>query len=121
MPTTLIVGLLVVALSALGFGIAMFGRRPPLQPATTVGATNPDPVTTASLEGPAATVRKRRANRSAERSGSAEPREARLQVSVPTAVKIRSAFLLALGVIAAAATIGVVLSVVVVGFFTLIG
>lgn len=119
MPTTLIVGLFVVAASAIGLGVAMFGRRPPLQPATTAVVAHPDPVTTASqAPSPAPSVRSRRPVGDVR---SEDPRQSRLQVSVPAQVRIRSAFLLGLGVIAAAAVVGVILSVVVVGFFTLIG
>lgn len=120
MPTTLIVGLFIVAVSALGIGFAMFGRRPPLQPATAAAVTHPDPVTTASQDrSPVATSSRRRRSSGGEPAGDVQ--RPCLQVSVPAAVRIRSAFLLGLGVIAAAAAIGVLLSVVVVGFFTLIG
>lgn len=111
MPT-LIVGVLVVVVSTAGFALSMFGRRPLPQPATTAAVRAPTAVTPSR-------------DRAARRSASTVPiepgEEPKLHVDVPAAVRIRSAFLLALGVIAAAAVVGVVLSIVVVGFFTLIG
>ena len=111
MPT-LIVGVLVVVVSTAGFALSMFGRRPLPQPATTAAVRAPTAVTPSR-------------DRAARRSASAVPIEPgevpKLHVDVPAAVRIRSAFLLGLGVIAAAAVVGVVLSIVVGGFFTLIG
>jgi hypothetical protein len=111
---TLIVGVLVVVVSTAGFALSMFGRRPLPQPATTAAAAAPAAV---------APSRDRRATRRrpAAAATAAQGEVPKLQVDVPAAVRIRSAFLLALGVIAAAAVVGVVLSIVVVGFFTLIG
>ncbi len=112
MPT-LIVGLLVVVVSAVGFGLAMFGRRPLPQPATAGVATIAAPVT-ASRD--SSDVGRRSPARP-----STEPTDlGRLRVDVPAPVRIRSAFLLGLGVIAASAIVGILLSVAVVGFFTLI-
>ncbi|UDY34867.1 hypothetical protein [Dermatobacter hominis] len=116
MPT-LIVGVLVVAVSTAGFALSMFGRRPLPQPATTVATAAPVPVTPAR---DGAAPRRRRAAATTA-AGVGDREVPRLQVDVPASVRIRSAFLLALGVIAAAAAVGVVLSIVVVGFFTLIG
>ena len=112
MPT-LIVGLLVVVVSAAGFGLAMFGRRPLPQPATATVGSTAAPVTVAR---DAAATRRR---------GGPAPVDPtvdtpRLHVDVPAPVRIRSAFFLALGVITAAAVAGILLSIVVVGFFTLI-
>lgn len=114
MPT-LSIGLLLVALSAAGFAFTMFGRRPPVQTATTDRGTGSTAVTSSRVE--------------RQRSRRLRPAGAqvidvgmtpRLHVEVPSAVRVRSAFLLGLGVITAAAMIGVVLSVVIVGSFTLI-
>lgn len=114
MPT-LIVGLAVVALSTAGFAVAMFGRRPLPQPATAVAVDAPVPV-------PAVSESARIGSRRSVRRNSDEVDEApRLQVDIPGPVRIRSAFILALGVLAVAAMAGVLLSVVVVGFFTVIG
>jgi hypothetical protein len=114
---TLIVGLLVVAVSTAGFALTMFGRRPLPQPATTPGGATPPAVTPARE----AAEEDGRARRRTRVAASSDQEVQRLQVDVPAAVRIRSAFLLALGVIAAAAAVGVMLSIVVVGFFTLIG
>jgi hypothetical protein len=115
---TLIVGVLVVAVSTAGFVVTMFGRRPLPQSATTTVDPVAPPVTP--------TRERRRISRRAVRAADAAVDPApdvvpRLHVQVPAAIRIRSAFLLALGVIAAAAAIGVLLSVAVVGLFTLIG
>lgn len=114
---TLVVGVLVVAVSAAGFAFSMFGRRPPLQPATAVDV----PV-------PAAVVPSREDSAPGRRRGQAKvPRHSpqgdvpRLEVEIPTAVRMRSAFLLGLGVLTAAVVLGILLSVIVVGAFTLIG
>ena len=117
MPT-LIVGLAVVALSTVGFAVAMFGRRPLPQPATAAPATAPAPVATVS-EGPTGRPVRQVARRRADDDSDHDV--PRLQVEVPAPVRIRSAFILALGVLAVAAAAGVLLSVVVVGFFTIIG
>lgn len=117
MPT-LIVGLAVVALSTIGFAVAMFGRRPLPQPATAAPATAPAPVATVSEAPAGRPVRRGTLRRSDDVSAHDVPR---LQVEVPGPVRIRSAFILALGVLAVAAVAGVLLSVVVVGFFTVIG
>lgn len=112
MPT-LIVGLLVVVVCSVGFGLAMFGRRPLPQPAT-VGAGIAAPPVTASRDSAGESTRP------VARPDDDATDVPRLHVDVPTPVRIRSAFLLALGVIAASAIVGVLLSIVVVGFFTLI-
>lgn len=114
---TLIIGLLVVAVSAGGLALSMFGGRPPIQPATAAVGPGPSAVTTASQ----GRSRRRQAARPATERSSDVDQAPRLQVEVPTAVRVRSAFVLGLAVITAAAVIGVVLSVVIVGAFTLIG
>jgi len=115
---TLIVGLAVVALSTVGFAVAMFGRRPLPQPATAAPMTSPAPVATVSEAPSGRSVRRVERRRPDDGSDRDVPR---LQVEVPGPVRIRSAFILALGVLAVAAAAGVLLSVVVVGFFTVIG
>ncbi len=127
MPT-LIVGLAVVVVSAAGFAVAMFGRRPLPQPATGSGAPITAPVTAARDErGERSTPRRGRLTRGtpAPLSTTAPTPAAaitpRLHVEVPAPVRIRAAFVLALGVLAAAALVGIVVSIVVVGLFTLIG
>jgi len=115
---TLIVGVGVVVLSAAGFAIAMFGRRPLPQIATTPARSDPAAVNTVSTHAASARRRPGRAAGTAPRARRDEPR---LQVEVPAQVRIRSAFLLGLGVIVAAGVIGLITSIVVVGFFTLLG
>lgn len=124
MPT-LIVGLAVVLVSAAGFAVAMFGRRPLPQPATASTVPVAAPVT-AARDLSSGTGR-----RTETRSQTPTPPETapairndsapRLHVDVPTSVRIRAAFLLTLGVLATAALVGIVASIVVVGLFTLIG
>ncbi|MBS1838606.1 MAG: hypothetical protein JST64_13020 [Actinobacteria bacterium] len=113
------IGVLIVAVSAAGFAITMFGRRPPLQPATTAEVAAPAAVT------PSRVVRRRSRDRHPNSGGHADSRTdadevPRLLVEVPSAVRVRAAFLLGLGVVTAAAVIGVVMSVVIVGGFTLL-
>lgn len=103
----LAVGVLVVLVSSIAFGAAMFGRRPIPQPATVVPEGHPGAVTAPSSVGAEAAPRRR------ARAVTAE--EARVQVSIPTAVKVRSGVMLGFTVLALAALVGVVLSVAVVG------
>lgn len=122
MPT-LIVGLAVVFVSSAGFAVAMFGRRPLPQPATASAATVATPVTAARDEG-RSTKRPRRSTAPSAIQADTSPTDdvtPRLRVDVPTQVRIRALFLLTLGVLAAAALVGIVVSIVVVGLFTLIG
>jgi len=98
---TMVVGLLVVAAGAAGFGSALFGRRPVPQPATARGDRH--------LAGTATTGRA--AARRARRPGTG---------LVPTRrERARAAVLLALTVLGLAALIGAMLSVVVVALVML--
>ena len=115
MPT-LIVGLAVVALSTIGFAVAMFGRRP--LPACHGRSGDCSGACGHRQRGPTGRPVRRGAPPIRRRLRPGRPR---LQVEVPGPVRIRSAFILALGVLAVAAAAGVLLSVVVVGFFTVIG
>jgi len=117
---TLIVGVLVVAVATAGFGFSMFGRRPPLQPATADDASFRPAVETSRVVG-STSGRRRRRTRPTGSDGVPDAAVPRLQVEIPTAVRMRSAFILGLGVITAAALIGMLLSIIIVGGFTLIG
>lgn len=124
MPT-LIVGLAVVLVSAAGFAVAMFGRRPLPQPATAAAVAVAAPVT-AARDLPNSTGRRRETRSQTSTHPGASPalsdaKVPHLRVDVPTPVRIRAAFLLTLGVLAAAALVGIVVSIVVVGLFTLVG
>lgn len=101
---TMVVGLLVVAAGAAGFGLALFGRRPVPQPAT--GSTAP-PV------GAAAPARR------LPRVPALLRRPAGDDVAPTRWVRIRAALLLALTILGLAALIGGVLSVLVVGLVLL--
>ncbi|MEX0768360.1 MAG: hypothetical protein WD029_07805 [Microthrixaceae bacterium] len=111
---TLFVGILIVVLSALGFGYALFGRRPLPQPAmgSTLGALPADLAEAI----PSSTV-------SSEDHGDPMPNEEDIplngrrarDVTITAAVRARAVLLLFLSVVGIAAIIGVVLSVVVVG------
>jgi hypothetical protein len=114
--SALLVGVLVVMVSAVGFGAAMFGRRPIPQSAMRYAGAPLEAVTTPSRSG-AGSARRPTA---AVDDRPAEERRAAMQVDIPASVRMRSMFLLAVGVVGFAAVLGVVLSVVVVGFFTLI-
>ena len=90
---TLLVGVLVVAAGAVGFGFALFGRRPVPQTAT----AHPG----AHLAHPAPAVRAD-------------------DVAITGWTRVRAALVLALTVLGLAAIVGGVLSVVVVGFMLLV-
>jgi hypothetical protein len=104
--SALLVGVLVVMVSAVGFGAAMFGRRPVPQRAMQVAGAPVGAVTLPSRGG----------------AGAADPDvdSPKARVDIPASVRLRSASFLALGVIGAAAVLGVLLSLVVVGLSTLI-
>ncbi len=121
MPT-LIVGIGVVVLASAGFAVAMFGRRPLPQIATTTQRSDGDAVSPSSME-PRGAGRRRGSRATASTAPDAAPEqvEPRLHVEVPTQVRIRSVFLLGLGVIVAAGIVGVIVSIAVVGFFTVLG
>lgn len=116
---TMIVGLAVVAVSAVVFAVSMFGRRPSPQPAMAAPIAVPAAVTVSRDR-----VRRRRRRSGPRTAPPAAPADLDLpplQVEIPSNVRMRSVFLLGLGVITAAAVLGVVLSIVLVGGFTLIG
>jgi hypothetical protein len=112
--SALLVGILVVVVSSVGFWLSMFGRKPIPQSAMAYTAppaeavTSPSPgrrgVGTAAL----AAVGVDRSDRRAT------------PVDIPASVRVRSVALLALGVIAAAALIGVVASLLVVAAVSLL-
>jgi hypothetical protein len=105
--SALLVGVLVVMVSAVGFGAAMFGRRPVPQRAMQVAGAPVGAVTLPSRGG----------------AGAADDPDVdspKARVDIPASVRLRSASFLALGVIGAAAVLGVLLSLVVVGLSTLI-
>jgi hypothetical protein len=110
----LAVGVLVVLVSSVAIGAAMFGRRPIPQPATASVVGHPAAVTPPSSPTP------RDAARRPVRSVPTDLEETRVQVTVPTPVKVRSGVLLGLGVLAIAAFVGVVLSLAVVALGLLI-
>jgi hypothetical protein len=110
----LAVGVLVVLVSSVGIGAAMFGRRPIPQPATVTAGEHPAAVMAPSS--PAAGGAARRPVRTVP----IDVEETRVQVTVPTPVKVRSGVLLGLGVLAIAAFVGVVLSLAVVALGLLI-
>lgn len=93
----------MVIVSAVGFGAAMFGRRPVPQRAMELAGAPAGAVTLPSHG--AAVVDE-------------EPLPAR--VDIPASVRLRSMCFLALGVIGAAALVGVLMSIVVVALSTLI-
>lgn len=99
--------------SSLGFGAAMFGRRPIPQPAMQYAGSHPGAVMAPSSAG---------GGRGAAAGDGTVPddRTAAMQVTIPALVRVRSGALLALGVISIAALMGVVLSIVVVGLVMLI-
>ena len=90
--------MLVVAAGAVGFGLALFGRRPVPQPATELPGTQ---LASAAV----LTGRTRSVRRPAVRD----------EVSISRWVRVRAALMLALTVLGLAAIIGGVLSVLVVG------
>ena len=95
--------MLVVAAGAVGFGLAMFGRRPVPQPATELPGAQLAPVA-------ALAERTRLLRRPAERD----------EVSISRWVRLRAALMLALTVLGLAAIIGGVLSVLVVGLVLIV-
>jgi hypothetical protein len=107
--SALLVGVLVVMVSAVGFGAAMFGRRPVPQRAMQFAGAPVGAVTVPSQGGAGA--------------GSvvdADDESPKARVDIPASIRLRSICLLALGVLGAAALLGVLLSIVVVGLSTFI-
>lgn len=110
---TLLVGMLIVALSTLGFGYALFGRRPVPQPAmqgappllVEDGAEAPPSSSATDVLAPVAGT--------TVVAPPVEGRRAR-DVTITPWVRLRSALLLALTTVGLAALIGAVLSVLVV-------
>jgi hypothetical protein len=123
---TLLVGILMVTVSAIGFGLALFGRRPVPQPATVTATEHPvvpGPEQRPSSPVAASTIAPPREDlevtgpwwrRLLAREATAE-RQPTSDVTLSPWVRVRSAFLLGLTVVGLAALIGGVLSVLVVG------
>jgi hypothetical protein len=129
---TMVVGLLLVAASALGFGYALFGHRPVPQPAMALAgghlvddlAEPPPSIDDEPLEHvadvpaggvlPAGWLR-----RLLQREPTADHQPSG-DVTLSTAVRVRSALLLALTVVGLAAAIGALVSVVLVGAVLLV-
>jgi len=134
---TLLVGILMVTVSAIGFGLALFGRRPVPQPATGAGpghsgvvlaeqrpssrAAVEDPPLGGRAAPPAADLQVTGPwwRRLLAREATAERRPTS-DVTLSAPVRIRSAILLALTVVGLAALIGGLLSVLVVGVVLLL-
>jgi hypothetical protein len=116
---TLFVGILIVVLSALGFGYALFGRRPVPQPATglAVGVAS-DEFTEAIPSRFGSSLQDDSDTFDTEEVPS-RGRRAK-DVTITPSVRARSTLLLALTVVGIAAIIGVVLSVVLVGVVFLV-
>lgn len=100
--------------SAVGFGASMFGRRPIPQVAMqyrgspAAAVTAPRSAAGRTAAAPAGATRDDDARRP-------HPR-----IDIPAPVRIRSLCLLAGGVVVTAALVGLVLSIIVVGFFALL-
>jgi hypothetical protein len=129
---TMVVGLLLVAASALGFGYALFGHRPVPQPAMALAGghlvddlAEPAP----SIEAdPAGSVEELQgggvlpagwARRLLQREPTADHQPGG-DVTLSTGVRVRSALLLTLVVVGLAAAIGALISVVLVGAVLLV-
>ncbi|MHB1137589.1 MAG: hypothetical protein ACYC2O_01450 [Microthrixaceae bacterium] len=106
---TLLVGMLIVALSTLGFGYALFGRRPVPQPAMEAAPALPRDPSAEALPSSGAGTTTTTVVIDPPRDG----RRAR-DVTITRWVRIRATLLLALTTIGLAAIVGAVLSVVVV-------
>jgi len=116
---TLFVGVLIVVLSALGFGYALFGRRPLPQPATgsALGVLPEDlPESIPSRSALGLNDGREMQNTVPMTAGGRRTRD----VTITPAVRARSTLLLALGVVGLAAILGVILSVIVVGVVFLV-
>lgn len=132
---TLMVGVLLVAVSAVGFGYALFGRRPVPQPAMSLtgahlGAAGAEalPSSTADLDelgtddaddhrpepGTGGVLQVSTVRRLLQREPTADHQPA-ADVTLSTWVRARSAMYLALIVAGLAALIGIVTSIVLVG------
>jgi hypothetical protein len=117
---TLLIGMMIVAVSAVGFGLALFGRRPVPQPATESGTAHLAP----SPSGSGVSAGASKLRTLAPGGG----RLAHLPVRRPRAddvtlsgwVRLRSALLLLLTVAGLAALIGGVLSIILVGLVLIV-
>ena len=104
---TLLVGVLVVVVGAVGFGIALFGPRPVPQPATEPGVTAATAVPAAEVV-PSTEVRR--------------PSTTELGPLMPTArTRGRAALWLVLAVVGTAAIVGTLAGLVLVVVTTLVG
>ncbi|CAB4694049.1 unannotated protein [freshwater metagenome] len=108
-----------MVLSALGFGYALFGRRPLPQPATGLTQGVASGESTEAIPSRFGSVQEEDLDESDSEGGPIRGRRAR-DVTITPAVRARSTLLLALTVIGIAAIIGVVLSVVLVGVVFLV-
>jgi hypothetical protein len=125
----LLIGFLLVVVSAAGFGWALFGRRPVPQPATTPGHGYGDTAGRAEM----APSDRARPSPSARRPvavvpppppaaaapGSVARADAR-GASVPVGVRLRSLALLVVATLGAAVLVGAVLSILVVGLVLIV-
>lgn len=135
---TLMVGVLLVAVSAVGFGFALFGRRPVPQPAMSVSGAHlgaPTAELVPSMAGPAddevfpdddapataggGVLPAGRWRRMLQREPSAD-HQPEADVTLSPWVRVRSALLLTLIVTGLAAIIGIVASIVIVGVVLLV-
>ena len=116
---TLFVGILIVVLSALGFGYALFGRRPIPQPATGLALGVASDEFTEAIPSRFGSSLQDDSDAFDSEEVSFRGRRAK-DVTITPAVRARSTLLLALTVIGIAAIIGVVLSVLLVGVVFLV-
>ena len=116
---TLFVGILIVVLSALGFGYALFGRRPLPQPATGLTPRVASDEFTEAIPSRFGSVLEEDLDESDSEGVPIRGRRAR-DVTITPAVRARSTLLLVLTVVGIAAIVGVVLSVVLVGVVFLV-
>ena len=124
----LLVGILMVTVSAIGFGLALFGRRPVPQPATGSGTGHPGAIVAEQRPSSRLSTPPSREEvevtgawwrRLLARDATAERRPTS-DVTLSPWVRVRSAILLALTVLGLAALIGGLLSVLVVGVVLLL-
>ncbi|CAB4534456.1 unannotated protein [freshwater metagenome] len=108
-----------MVLSALGFGYALFGRRPLPQPATGTGSGVPQDEFAEAIPSTSSSDRADAVEQADSDGVVITGRRAR-DVTITPAVRARSTLLLVLTVIGIAAIVGVVLSVVLVGVVFLV-
>ncbi|MFN7148876.1 MAG: hypothetical protein ACK4V6_05285 [Microthrixaceae bacterium] len=129
---TMVVGLLLVAASALGFGYALFGHRPVPQPAMALAgghlvddlaepapSIDDDPADHVAEVAAGGVLQAGWARRLLQREPTADHQPGG-DVTLSRGVRVRSALLLALVVVGLAAAIGTLISVVLVGAVLLV-